>query len=58
MGDGGGHVSLCIVHGLETINKAITKTNLCSIFFPRLCNEDRDPWVELGNGFRTNFFIV
>ena len=58
MGDGGRHVPLSIVHGLPLINKAITKTNLSLIFFQKLCNEDIDPWIELGNGFRTSFLIV
>ena len=58
MGDGGGHVPLCIVNELPHINNTMTITNLCLIFFPRLCSEDRDPWVELGNGFRPNFFII
>ena len=58
MGDGGGHVPFCIVYELPLIDKTITITNLCLMFFLRLFNEDRNPWVELGNGVRTNFFII
>ena len=57
VGDGGGHMSVCM-QGIPTIAKNINKTKLFSIRIPCLCKEERGPWVELGDGFRTRFFIV